>query len=82
MVYSNDQLKYKNYKDKLQYVAFSEELNLSSINIDEDHDNSYLRSFLKFDKKSYENYKYKYLTSKNIIEPNSKILKKLIAKHF
>ena len=78
LVYSNEQNKILNFKDKLIYDKFAKELSLNPINIDNNINKNIIKNNLKVNYKSYNSYKYKFLTNKNINKPNSKLLLNLI----
>ena len=78
LVYSDDQKKISNYIDVLHYKAFSKELNIKPINIDREYTTSFIKKSFKIDKSSFITYEKKFLTSKNLTEPNYKVIKKFI----
>ena len=74
----NDQKNISNYIDVLHYKAFSKELNIKPINIDREYTKSFIKKSFKIDKSSFLTYEKKFLTSKNLTEPNYKVIKKFI----
>ena len=78
LVYSDDQKNISNYIDVLHYKAFSKELNIKPINIDREYTKSFIKKSFKIDKSSFLTYEKKFLTSKNLTEPNYKVIKKFI----
>lgn len=78
LIYSDDQKNISNYIDVLHYKAFSKELNIKPINIDREYTKSFIKKSFKIDKSSFLTYEKKFLTSKNLTEPNYKVIKKFI----
>lgn len=71
---SNELFKYLNYKDRYYFKSFTDELKLELTNIDKPN----IIKFNKYNKKYYNNYIKKFLTSKKNLDPNYKIVDAVI----
>ena len=71
---------YKGQIDKLK--AFADAFKTKIININKKYTKNSIAKILKVDEKSYEKYKYKYLTSRKDKKPNYKIVTEVLNEVF
>lgn len=79
-IYSNEMEVYKGQIDKLK--AFADAFKTKIININKKYTKNSIAKILKVDEKSYEKYKYKYLTSRKDKKPNYKIVTEVLNEVF